>query len=571
MNKVLLDGKTLSREKVIAVARDGARVEIAAEAIPAVARAARVIARKVADGEVVYGVTTGFGHNADKLLPDPEKARTLQRHLLLSHAVGVGKPLDEVIVRAVMTIRINTLLQGHSGIRTETLETLVAMLNAGVHPWIPEKGSVGASGDLAPLSHMAIVLIGGGKAFFRGSLMSGAEAMAAAGLTPIALAHKEGLALNNGTALMLAYGILVLDRLARALCSADIAAAMTLEALAGRSDALRAEVHALRRQPGQIATAENLRALTEGSNLIDLAPDRVPLSLGGWRLNPETRKVEGGKSQKPQDSYSVRCAPQVHGAIRDVCRFVNEVMERELNAVTDNPIVLPEDDAGAGEVISAGNFHGMPLALALSALKTAIPSLASISERRLNKLVDPATSDGLPPFLIRNADNTDSGFMIVQYTAASLVNELATRAHPASVYSVPTSANQEDHVSMGATDGRHAWDMSADLLRVLSLELFGAAQALELRIKTLDGTFFGDDTWLEGIPKRYRDRLHQHAEDVRSRTYAPGAPIVAVHRMIREAVPFTEVDREMAIDIEAMLALVDSGRLLTCAPELAVF
>jgi len=569
MKEVVLNGKTLTREGVVAVASGGARIRIADEAAEAVRRAARVVEQKVARGEVVYGVTTGFGNNADKLLPDPEKARKLQHNLLLTHAVGVGDPLPEALVRAVMVIRINTLLQGHSGIRLETVETLVEMVNQGVHPWIPEKGSVGASGDLAPLSHMAMVLIGLGRAYYRGELMPGGEAMAAAGIEPATLAHKEGLALNNGTALMLAYGVMTLDRLGHALRLADVVAAMTMEALAARADAFREEIHALRHHPGQITTAANLRRLMTGSDLLDAPYEVIPLGMGGYRWNREMNRIEGGKAVKPQDSYSIRCVPQVHGAVRDAWAHVDAVMARELNAVTDNPIVLPAEEDGAGDVVSAGNFHGMPLALSLSYLKAAIPSLASISERRLNKLVDPATSDGLPPFLVKNADNTDSGFMIVQYTAAAVVNDLVTRAHPASVYSIPTSANQEDHVSMGATEGRHVWSMSKDLLRVLALEAYTSAQALETRVMTLNGEFWPSENWLEEVPEADRDRLRAHAEQVFARRHAPSPAIQAVLGKIRERVEIMLVDREMADDIAAMVEMVEAGVLTEAAESVA--
>ncbi|MDJ0837429.1 MAG: histidine ammonia-lyase [Acidobacteriota bacterium] len=566
MKIIELDGHSLTCAQVIEICR-GAEITLSPEAEKAVTRAARVVSKKVADGEVVYGVTTGFGNNADKLLPDPEKARMLQRNLLITHAVGVGKPLDETIVRALMAIRINTLIQGHSGIRLTTVRKLAQMLNAGVLPWIPEKGSVGASGDLAPLSHMAMVLIGGGQAYYKGKLIPGAQAMKAAGIEPVNLAHKEGLALNNGTALMLAYGVLTLHHMGNMVKLADIAAAMTMEGLAGRADALRAEIHELRHHPGQMATAENLRRLVKGSDLVDIPYEEIPKSLGGWTWNREMDRIEGGKAFKPQDSYCVRCVPQVHGAVKDTLQHVQQVMTREMNAVTDNPIVLPRGDEGEGDVISAGNFHGMPLALALSFLKTAIPTLASISERRANKLVDPATSDGLPPFLVRNDDNTDSGFMIVQYTSASLVNDLASRAMPASVYSIPTSANQEDHVSMGATEGRHVYAMLDDLRRVLALEIYTAGQAIDIRTKTLDGTFWGHDDWLNDVPETDRKRLKTHADEVRARAHKSSPAVAAVMAALRENVDYMDTDREMAPDITAVLELSKGSKLVEIAEQ----
>jgi histidine ammonia-lyase len=420
--------------------------------------------------EPIYGVSTGFGSNADKLLgghpmrdaqvdaasPGRSLHVELQNNLIVTHAVCVGEPFAAEVVRAMLCIRVNTLLRGHSGIRVQTLRALAAMLNAGVVPVVPQLGSVGASGDLAPLSHLAIVLIGGGEAFFAGERMPGAQALERAGLQPVTLSYKEGLALNNGTAQMLATGVLALDRLDTLLDTADLAAAMTIDAFAGRLGAFAAEVHALRPHPGQVRVAANLRSLLAGSSLADIhyhlvprfrqwRPDSwtgTPVSEQpcfdiGWEWVPfdqrhgrdkfykRFRPFRGGKKHQPQDSYSLRCVPQVHGAVRDAVEQAKRVLDIELNSVTDNPLVFPDAESGNVEqqVISAGHFHGMPLALAMSYVKAAIPVLASISERRLNKLVDPATNDGLPPFLIGNEDGTESGLMIVQYTAAAIVND----------------------------------------------------------------------------------------------------------------------------------------------------
>src|SRR5690606_18231587 len=425
MKPVRLDGVSLTRRQLLAVA-NGASVELEPGALQAVARAAEFLEGKVAGGEPLYGISTGFGSNADKLLPADGRLREqLQRNLIVTHAVCVGEPFAADVVRAMLCIRINTLLRGHSGIRVSTLQALTAMLNAGVVPVVPQLGSVGASGDLAPLSHLAIVLLGGGEAFYQGERMPGAEALKRAGLAPVTLGLKEGLALNNGTAQMLATGVLALDKLEELLDTADLAAAMTVDAFAGRLGAFAEEVHALRPHPGQVHVAARLRRLLQGSTLADIPYARVT-----------------GKKVQPQDSYSLRCVPQVHGAVRDAVAQAARVLEIELNAVTDNPLVFPgaQDAPLDRQVISAGHFHGMPLALAMSYVKAAIPVLASISERRLNKLVDPATSDGLPGFLVGNEDGTESGYMIVQYTAAAIVNDLASRAMPASVYSIPTSA-----------------------------------------------------------------------------------------------------------------------------------
>lgn len=400
----------------------------------------------------------------------------------------------------------------------QTVQALTDLLNAGVVPVVPKLGSVGASGDLAPLSHLAIVLLGHGEAFYKGERLPGAEALKRAGLKPVQLQHKEGLALNNGTAQMLATGVLAITRLERLLDLADVTAAMTIEGFAGRTGAFAEEVHALRPHPGQVHVAERLRTLLKGSLLADVPyhlvprfktwkPDRWPTPALDentfdiqWEWVPTSERhgrekfysrfmpFRGGKKHQPQDSYSLRCVPQVHGAVRDAVAHAARVFEIELNAVTDNPLVFPDSTAENvdEQVISAGHFHGMPLALAMSAVKAAIPVLASISERRLNKLVDPATNDGLPAFLIGNEDGTESGMMIVQYTAAAIVNDLTSRAMPASVYSIPTSANAEDHVSMGANEARHVLDMTSDLAKVLGLEMLVAAQAVDLRVEMLE-------------------------------------------------------------------------------------
>lgn len=619
---VLLDGRSLTRDQLVAVA-NGAAVRLDPGALRAVARAAHFLAEQVRREEPIYGVSTGFGSNADKLLgahplrdelPGAEPSgrslhEELQHNLIVTHAVCVGPPLPADVVRAMLCIRINTLLRGHSGIRVQTLEALTALLNAGVVPVVPELGSVGASGDLAPLSHLAIVLLGGGEAFYQGRRMPGAEALAAAGLAPVRLSYKEGLALNNGTAQMLATGALALHRLERMLDTADLAAAMTIDAFAGRLGAFAEDVHALRPHPGQVQTAARLRELLEGSTLADIPYHLVPLFRPwlpaswdtpgsrqlsfdiGWNWVPSDQRhgrekfytrfkpFRGGKKHQPQDSYSLRCIPQVHGAVRDAVAHAARVFDVELNAVTDNPLVFPDREAEHVEqqVISAGHFHGMPLALAMSAVKAAIPVLASISERRLNKLVDPATSDGLPGFLIGNEDGTESGFMIVQYTAAAIVNDLATRAHPASVYSIPTSANAEDHVSMGTNEARHVLSMVDDLGKVLALELYTAAQALDLRLDMInaarDLARRGDVQALlrkvhgvpEGDPRHPAfvaevEALRQ--ELARAEPFHPGRRVAAAHAAIRRRIPFLDRDRALDADVAAAVELVADGTLL---------
>ena len=624
---IMLDGTSLTRLQVCAIAREGEDVSLSAAALVRVKRAADFLASKVAGGEPVYGITTGFGSNADKLLGahrvrdelpggNPEHNQgslleELQNNLLITHAVCVGEPLSIEVVRAMLAIRINTLLRGHSGIRVSTLEALTALLNKDVIPVIPGKGSVGASGDLAPLSHLAIVLLGRGEAFHKGERVSGGEALGRIGIEPVRLSLKEGLALNNGTAQMLATAVLALDRTEKLLATADLAAAMSLDAFAGRSGALREEVHALRPHPGQVETARNIRQLLDGSNLIDIPYHLVPRFRTwnaaswsdphdqqrrfdiGWDYVPLAQRhgreafyqrflpFKGGKKHQPQDAYCLRCMPQVHGAVRDAWMQACRVIDVELNAVTDNPLVFPDAENPShieDQVISAGHFHGMPLALAMSYLKAAIPVLASISERRLNKLVDPANNDGLPAFLIGNEDGTDSGFMIVQYTAAALVNDLATRAHPASVYSIPTSANAEDHVSMGTNEARHVLDMTEDLGHVLALELYTAAQALEYRQDMLNaaralaerGDWKAVAAKISGAPREDRAEWTVFEQDVRSLMDAlckadgfhAGSAVQNAHARIRKHIDFMRRDRAMDGDVQKICQLVASDALL---------
>jgi histidine ammonia-lyase len=555
-------------------------------------------------------VNTGFGRFVSQSIPE-ELTEELQLRLLRSHACGVGEPYPDEVIRAAMLLRANALAKGRSGARPEVVELLLECLDRGLVPVVPSRGSVGASGDLAPLAHLALPLVGEGEAWFDGERLGGGEALERAGLAPVTLSHKEGLALNNGTAQMLATGVLAIDKLEDLADTADLAAAMTIEAFAGRTRAFDAHVHALRPHPGQVRVAANLRALLAGSTLADIPYHLVPRfrtwQPGCWAddanspsfdlcwewVPPSQRHgreryfervlpFRGGKKHQPQDSYSLRCVPQVHGAVRDAIEQAKRVFDVELNSVTDNPLVFP-DLLGAGEledqVVSAGHFHGMPLALALSYLKAAIPVLASISERRLNKLVDPATNDGLPGFLIGNEDGTESGFMIVQYTAAAIVNDLATRAHPASVYSIPTSANAEDHVSMGANEGRHVLAMADDLGKVLALELYTAAQALDFRRDMLGaaqqlartahpgvlkpkvgGAGNGADAaTLDAELEALRVQLVQAAE------FAPGPVVAAAHARLRKDIPFMPRDRAMDRDIARAVDLVERGELLAAA------
>jgi histidine ammonia-lyase len=614
-----LDGRRLSITAVLDIAARRRPTRLSRAALKRVQLSADFLAKELKRGEPIYGVTTGFGSNADRLLENSRRrarpgddlpiVAELQRNLIISHAVCVGEPLSPELVRAMLAIRINTLLQGHSGVRVVTLERLQDLLRLDLIPVVPGKGSVGASGDLAPLSHLALAVIGEGEVFENGVRVPAAEALARAGLTPLTLSFKEGLALNNGTGQMLASAILAIGRLQDLTRQADINAALALEAFCGRSAAFDARVHDLRPHPGQIAAAANMRRLTDGSRLVDIPYHRVPRfhpwSAHAWTNadgDPRTFDVRwdyvpkaergararhyqrnlpfrGGKKMQPQDAYSLRCVPQVHGAVKDTLERVREIVEIELNSVTDNPLIFPEASGDDDCVVSAGNFHGMPIALALTQLKCVIPVLASISERRLAKLVDPATNDGLPPFLIGNEDGTDSGHMIVQYTAAALVNELATKAHPATVYSIPTSANAEDHVSMGATEGRHVLEMLGDLEKVLALELLVGTQALEFRLQILAASYaLATNLGVQALRSKLRnlsqvasDESVALAEDVKRlqadlkhlKDVRPAAAIRTVLDLVRSrGIEFMARDRLLSPDIARAIEMVESGEVV---------
>lgn len=449
---VIINGRELTVEEVIRVCRGYEKVEIAPEAKEAVIKARNYIEKKLEEGAVIYGLTTGFGKFANVVI-SREEAEQLQKNLIISHTCAMGEPYETKYVRAAMLLRCNALSRGNSGIRLETIQTMIDMLNAGIHPVIPEKGSLGASGDLAPLSHIALALIGLGEVEYKGETVPAAEAMAKEGITPVVLAAKEGLALNNGTQMMTAVGVNVLWDAMHLMKTADIATAMTAEALHGITKAYDHKVHDLRGHQGQKDAAENLRTLLAGSkNAFEVQPSKV------------------------QDPYSLRCIPQIHGASRDAIQYVYEAVSRELNAVTDNPIVFPDED----EVISGGNFHGQPMALAFDFLKMAISEFADVSERRAERLINPQLSEGLPAFLTKYG-GVCSGFMIAQYAAASMVSENKIYAHPACVDSIPSSGNQEDHVSMGTTSARTAAMVLDNAQKVIGIELAAAAQGIWLR------------------------------------------------------------------------------------------
>ena len=525
---VVLTGMDLSIAQVEAVARNGGTARLDDRARERMQRARDVIDGLVAEGAVVYGVTTGFGDLATTFI-DPAQAGTLQEHLLMSHAAGVGPAFPREVVRAMLLLRANTLAIGHSGCRPLVVDRLLALLEAGIHPVVPEQGSLGASGDLAPLAHLALPLIGRGEVEVDGRVQPAADALRATGLEPLTLEAKEGLALLNGTQMMGALAALFLADADRLVRTASVAAAVSVEALLGTDVAFSAAYQQARPHPGQIAVAAELRHLLRDSGF---------------------QQAHHGSAHKVQDPYSLRCVPQVHGAVRDALDQLRRVLAIELNAATDNPLVFPDGGVadssavatGGGRVISGGNFHGEPLALALDYAKLAVAELGSISERRTALLVDARLNGGLPPFLAASS-GVDSGMMIYQYTAAALASEHKVLAHPASVDSIPTSANQEDHVSMGSIAARHARAILEGVERIVAIELVVAAQALDLRAQLLAGQ--GD----HDAPR-------------------PGAGVAEAHRRIRQRVAHLDADREPGPDLRAAWELVHAGALvdLTAAP-----
>lgn len=464
MNEIILDGESLTFEQVIAVAfgkPNHPQVVLSKQAKAQVRRSADAVQKLLERGEIAYGITTGFGAFKDKIISRAE-VEQLQKNIVLSHAVGVGKPFDIPTTRAIMLIRANTLARGFSGIQLETLELLLEFLNRGIHPIIPEKGSLGASGDLAPLAHMACVLIGEGEAEIDGETFHAKKALKKAKLKPIKLAAKEGLALTNGTTVMTAVGLLETCKAKYLADVADISGCLSLEALHGTLLAFDERIHALRPHPRQIECAKNLREILEGSEFVR-AFDKTNV----------------------QDAYTLRCMPQVHGACRDAIAYAEWVVNIELNAVTDNPLIFCDEDCENIDVISGGNFHGEPLALSMDYLAIALSELGNISERRIMRLTDESSNAHvLPAFLTENG-GLNSGFMIVQYTAAALATENKILSHPASVDTIPSSANVEDHVSMGVTSALKLRQIAENLEQILALELFCAAQGIDFRKKQI--------------------------------------------------------------------------------------
>lgn len=488
-----IDGASLSLEQIEKVA-DGAEANLASGAVPRIARARKFVEEIIARGQVVYGINTGFGALSDVTIP-ADKLRELQLNLVRSHSCGVGEALSERVVRAMMLLRANVLAKGYSGCRAVVIETLLKMLNARVHPVIPSRGSVGASGDLAPLAHLAAVAIGEGEAVYMGEKMPGGDAMKWAGIEPLTLEAKEGLALLNGTQAMCAVGSLALLAAERLVSSADVAGAMTLEALKGTPVAFDYKIQAVRPHPGQVKSARRLRELIEGSEIRESHRDSA--------VDPRV-----------QDAYALRCMPQVHGAVRDALTHARRILEIEINSATDNPLVFPDSN----EVLSGGNFHGEPIALALDYAAIAVADLGTISERRVERLVNPDLS-GLPAFLAVDP-GMNSGMMIAQIVAASLIAENNVLAHPASVANLPTSANKEDHVSMGMTSALKFSQVVGNSERILAIELMCAAQGLEF-LKPL----------------------------------RPGPLLQEVYNRVREVVPALERDTPLAGYIEALVPL----------------
>jgi len=506
MQTVILNGQSLTLAEIEAVSRAGCPVALDPAALARVEQSRTSIEKILTEGQTVYGVNTGFGKLSDVRIPS-ERLAELQINLVRSHAGGVGEPLSEAESRAMVLLRANVLAKGFSGVRPQLLELLISLLNAGVHPVIPEKGSVGASGDLAPLAHLALVVVGEGEALHRGERVSGGEALRRAGLAPLSLSAKEGLALLNGTQAMTAVGALATSRAMRVVRLSDLSGAMSLEALKGTPAAFDPRIHLARPHAGQVASAAHLLRLLEGS---------------------EIRESHREHDTRVQDAYCLRCMPQVHGAVRDVLEHVGGILEIEAGSATDNPLIFPEEDGergGAGTVISGGNFHGAPLAYALDYAASAVTDLGCITERRIDRLLNPDINEGLPAFLSTDP-GVSSGFMIAQIVAAALINECQVLSHPSSTGSIPTDGGKEDHVSMGMTGAIKLRQIVEHSERILAIELMCAAQALEFR-----------------------------------RPLKSSAQIERAHEAVRSVVTRLEQDRVLAPDINALAQAISSGAI----------
>ena len=499
MKTVSLDGDHLTLEEVFEVAEGRARVKVAPAVTKKVKRSRDLVEKALQKGEKIYGVTTGFGLLSDKLI-DLSQIEDLQRNLIRSHSVGVGSFFDEVTIRAIMVLRANVIAKGYCGVRPQVLECLVEMINKGVHPLVPEQGSVGASGDLAPLAHLTSVLMGEGEAIYHGKVMAGRKAMEKAGIPILTLKAKEGLSMINGTQVMTAVGLLSLLRAERLCKIADIIGACTLDALKGSLRAFDPDIQKVRPFLGQMAVSNNFRKLGNKDEIVE-----------------SHQKI----CSKIQDAYSLRCIPQVHGAIRDALAYVRKTLEIEVNSATDNPLVFAEQE----KILNGGNFHGEPIAFALDLLGIVVSELGGISERRIEKLINPALS-GLPPFLTTEG-GLHSGLMMVQVSAAALASENKVLAHPASVDSIPTSADKEDHVSMGVTAARKGREIVKNVEHILAMELLCATQGLEFQLPL-----------------------------------QPGLGIKEAYRVVREQIPPIAGDRRFSEDIQKIHVLIESGELL---------
>ena len=498
MKKIFLGMDRITIDDLVAIARHEAKVQVTEESENRILGTRKLIDRWVQEEKTIYGVTTGFGALSDVII-SKEDTQRLQENILMSHAAGVGNILDKETVRAIMALRIKDLARGHSGIRLETVNCLTDLLNRGVCPVIPEKGSVGASGDLAPLAHLCLILIGQGEAFYEGQRIPGAEALKRCGMNPLKLEAGEGLALVNGTQVMTAIGGLAVYDSLRLSKMSDIAAAMSLEVLMGSKTEFDPRIHEVRPHPGQAAAAENMDRIIQNSEIISSHKD----------------------CSRVQDAYTLRCSPQVHGASKDSINYALNVVETEMNSSTNNPLFFPESE----EFLLGGNFHGQPVALAMDFLCMAVSELANISERRIERLLNPKLS-GLPAFLVSDG-GLNSGFMIAQYTAAALVSENKILSHPACVDSIPTSANKEDHVSMGIISARKCREIVKNSEQVISIELLCGAQAMDLFTNL-----------------------------------KPGKGTLVAYKTIRDAVSHLDKDRILSRDIETLVHLMRSGKIL---------
>ena len=502
---VKIDGNSLTIDEVVRVSRNFENVELNNDALPAIERSREYVEKVLAEKRVVYGITTGVGELSNTWI-STEDAEKMQENLIRSHATSVGDPFSEDVVRGVILLRANALAKGFSGIRVSIIELLLRLLGSRIYPYMPRQGSVGASGDLSPLAHLALVLMGEGECIVDGKRSPSIQVLQAAGLEPVTLRPKEGLALINGTQIMSSLGCLAADDAERLLKHAQIAGAMSLEALKGTSKAYDPRIHAVRPHPGQVRCAANMLRLIEGSEII----------------------ASHENCEKVQDAYTLRCIPQVYGAVMDTIEYAKSVLLVEINSATDNPLIFADPE----EAISGGNFHGEPIAFVLDFLGIAMAEIGNISERTADRLVNPHVS-GLPPFLAENS-GLNSGYMIAQYTAAALVSENKILAHPASVDSIPTSAGQEDHVSMGPIAGRHAVDIIRNVEQIIAIEMLAAAQGIDFQA------------------------------DLK-----PGKATGAAWREIRKHIAHLDDDRVMYIDMEKMLGLVKDGTILKAVEKVS--